>query len=98
MPDKFQTLKCCFALIVEVNSVNSTLEATEGSEATIEDLDLLDCGRGFHLQYGGYMIGVGPDSPRSDQILEELSRSYSEGTLFGVDLHIEFSKTSERFP
>ena len=44
------------------------------------------------------MVGVGLDSPLSDQIPEELARSYSEGILLGVELHIEFSEESECFP
>jgi len=60
-------------------------------------LDLLDSGRGLLLQYGGYLVGVGLDSPLSDQIPEEPARSYSDGTLLGVELHIGFSEESECF-
>jgi len=55
-------------------------------------LDLLDSGRGLHPQYGGYLVKVDLDSPLSDRISEEFFRSYSESTLLGVELYIEFSK------
>ena len=75
----------------------SAEEAIEGDEATIEDLDFLDRGWGLHLQYGGYLVGVGLDSSLSDQIPKEFTGSYHESILLGVELHVELSEESECF-
>ena len=69
----------------------------ESGEATIEDMDFLDCGRGLYLLYGGYLVKVGFDYSLSDQIPEELVGSYPKGTLHGVRLYIELSEQRECF-
>ena len=58
----------------------------EGDEATIEDLDFLDGGRGLNLQYDGYLIGICFNSSLSDQVPEKFVKSYPDGTLRRVKL------------
>ena len=73
MPISLQTLKCYLTLIIQTKVSSALLggeeeglalisrsveEAVEGSEATIEDLDFLDRGRGLHLQCGTIWLGL----------------------------------------